>query len=179
MPKQPHHLSLFSYICSNSSEWFNFPSKFVLTRKVFLGDSGSMLLGLTLAWLCVRLTQVPNGYPPVLMLWIMALPLMDTIYLIINRKARGVSAFKADRRHMHHVLLQLNYTPRQTTLILMSMSFFIGSTGVILHMYGLNDWMLFYGFILLSLVYATLSYGLKKRVVARKNKIFGDLWVRS
>ena len=157
---------------------FNFPSVFSLKRKIFLGDSGSMLLGLTLSWLCVRLTQGSNSYPPALMLWVMALPLMDTIYLIFNRKARGVSAFKADRRHMHHILLQLNYTARQTTLILMSASFITGAIGILLHIYGLSDWMLFYGFVFLSLIYATFSYGLKKRVVARKHKIFGDVWVR-
>ena len=157
---------------------FNFPSRFALTRKVFLGDAGSMLLGLTLSWLCVRLTQVPNGYPPALMLWIMALPLMDTIYLIINRKARGVSALKADRDHIHHILLQLNYTPKQITLFLMSISFMIGITGVICYEYGLNDWILFYGFILNFIIYAVFSYELKKHAIG-KQKIYSDVLVGS
>ncbi len=154
---------------------FNFPSPFADKRKVFLGDAGSMLIGLTLGWLCVRLTQMPNGYSPALMLWVMALPLMDTIHLIINRKARGVSAFRADRRHMHHILLQLNYSAKQTSLIMMNASFFLSAIGVFLYFNGAPDWMLLTGIIILFLIYSVFSYGLKKRVAARKYKFFGNV----
>ena len=63
--------------------FFNFPSFITRRRKVFLGDTGSMLLGFILSWLCVRITQGENTIPAVLMLWVMALPIMDTIYLIV------------------------------------------------------------------------------------------------
>lgn len=151
---------------------FNFPHRFSEHRKIFLGDAGSMFLGLTLAWVCVRLTQCENGYPPVLMLWIMALPLMDTLRIIVNRKARGVSPFKADRRHMHHILLLLKYTTRQTITILIATSFLLGMTGIFLYQQKLSEWLLFSSYVMLFLLYMSVSYGFKKRIVSKKEKIF-------
>ena len=49
-------------------------------------------------------------------------------YLIINRKARGVSPFKSDRRHMHHILL-LYFSNKQTVIILFLMSLYPFSQG--------------------------------------------------
>src|SRR3990167_10398629 len=151
---------------------FNFPSQFTEKRKLFLGDSGSMLLGFTLSCMCIMLTKMPNSYPPILMVWIMALPIMDTLYLILNRKARGVSAFQADRRHIHHILLLLHYTPRQTTLILTSTSCMISAIGIILYFNDTPDDVLFYGFLMLLILYSMLVYGLKKHVIARSISLF-------
>lgn len=152
--------------------FFNFPHKFAETRKIFLGDVGSMFIGLLLAWLTVRLTQGVHHYPPVLMLWILALPLMDTMHLIINRKARGVPVFKADRRHIHHMLLQLMYSPRQTTLILSLFSASIGVLGVLFVNHGVHDYMLFLGIIMIFCMYSCVGLLLKKRVGARRYKFF-------
>lgn len=155
--------------------FFNFPSRLSSKYKIFLGDAGSMFIGLTLAWACVRITQCDNGYPPALMLWVMALPLMDAIYLIINRKMRGFSPFRADRRHMHHILLNLGYSPKQTTLIMMAFSLLMNLLGVFLYLRATPDWLLFYGFIAVFLLYASVSYMLKKRIVARKMGVFNHM----
>jgi UDP-GlcNAc:undecaprenyl-phosphate GlcNAc-1-phosphate transferase len=151
--------------------FFNFPAKFLEKRKVFLGDAGSLLIGLILAWLTVRLTQGYRHCSPVLMLWIMALPLMDTVHLIINRKARGVSAFRADRRHIHHILLHVGYSPSKTSLILAAVSFLIGVLGIMLYMNGVSDWVLFLGVILLFCIYSRIVYGLKKNIGSRKYRL--------
>ena len=150
---------------------FNFPSKLSEKYKVFLGDAGSTLMGLTLAWFCVRMSQSNSHYyPPVLMLWIMALPLMDTLHLMINRKLRGVSPFKADRRHIHHILLQLDYSPREVVLILMSLALIVGVGGICLWMSGVPEWLMFTGIICVFCVYLVLAYLFKKRVSRRKYK---------
>lgn len=148
---------------------FNFPAKIIEKHKVFLGDTGSTLVGLLLAWLCMRLTQNAQGYPPALMLWLVALPLMDTLHLIINRKARGVPAFQADRRHIHHIFLQLNGSPKQIALILSTSTLVIGLTGVGLYHYGVSESGLFYGMVVVFCVYSGFAYRLKKRVSQRKS----------
>ena len=152
---------------------FNFPHKLLTKRKIFLGDTGSMLIGLILAWLTARLTQGTNGFPPVLMLWIMALPLMDTIHIIFNRKARGISPFKADRRHIHHILLQLNYSPAQTPILLMLVAFMIGAAGVLLYMKGVRENVLFAGILAIFFVYLNVSIYLKRKVVGNKFRSYG------
>ncbi len=151
---------------------FNFPCAWSAPYKIFLGDSGSTLLGLSLAWLCVRLTQstVHANGSPVLMLWVMALPLMDTLHVMINRKLRGVSLFQADRRHIHHILLQLNGSPLETVLILTVFSMAVSVTGISLWYYGAPDYVLFWGILLLFGVYNLLAYRLKKRITQRRAK---------
>lgn len=147
---------------------FNFPAKFIEKHKVFLGDTGSTLIGLLLAWLCMRLTQHSHGYPPALMLWLVALPLMDTLHLMINRKARGVSAFQADRRHIHHMLLQLHYSPRRITFLLSTTALLIGSIGIAVYQSGLPEAILFWGMVIVFSGYSVFAYLLKKRVSQRK-----------
>lgn len=147
---------------------FNFPAKLTEKYKVFLGDAGSTLIGLVLAWLCIRLTQRPDGYPPALMLWLVALPLMDTLHLMINRKVRGVPAFQADRRHIHHICLQMNCSPKQITLLLSVASLLIGLLGIGLYQAQVPDAMLFYGMALVFCLYSALAYALKKQVLQRK-----------
>lgn len=155
--------------------FYNFPSKFSKNKKVFLGDVGSLLIGLSLAWFCIRLTQGEGAHiSPVLMLWIVALPLMDALHVMANRKSRGVSLFKADRRHIHHILLNLNYTVKQVVIILMSFSFIVSSIGILLYFRGASDGTLFLGILLVFCVYSFGSYKLKKKV----SKRHGKLWVR-
>ncbi|MCB1864049.1 MAG: undecaprenyl/decaprenyl-phosphate alpha-N-acetylglucosaminyl 1-phosphate transferase [Chromatiales bacterium] len=72
---------------------------------VFMGDAGSMLLGLVLAWFAVALTQGEDrAIAPVTALWILAVPLIDTVSLIVRRLLRRRSPFSADRWHLHHLL---------------------------------------------------------------------------
>ncbi len=155
---------LLAFLC------FNYPCRWTVKYKIFLGDAGSMFMGLMLSWICVRLTQnhlYAIYCPPVLMLWIMALPLMDTLHLMINRKSRGVSAFKADRRHMHHILLQLHYTPRQVIFIMGSFSLLMGISGIGLYLHGASDVELFVGVLIVFGIYSYLALNFKKRVSRR------------
>jgi UDP-GlcNAc:undecaprenyl-phosphate GlcNAc-1-phosphate transferase len=72
---------------------------------VFMGNSGSALLGLAIAWCCFRLTQNP-GHPvsPVLALWLLPVPVVDCLVLIVRRLREGRSPFSAGRDHVHHYL---------------------------------------------------------------------------
>ena len=148
---------------------FNFPSnKLISKRRIFLGDAGSTFIGITLCWLCIRLTQIDAVYPPVIMLWIIALPLMDATRLIINRLLRGYSPLKGDRRHIHHILLQLGYSSLQAVSIISLLSLLIGLLGIALHFYEVRDYILFYSFLAIFCGYATALRFLKKLIVKRK-----------
>lgn len=151
--------ALLAFLC------FNFPNQLSGKYKVFLGDTGSMFIGLVLAWLCTRLTQTPvQIYPPVLMLWIVALPVMDTLHVMLNRKARGVSVFKPDRRHIHHILLGFGFHPRQVVAILTLVAFSLGLMGIFLYRIGTSDAWLFAGIMLIFCLYYGLVLQLKKRL---------------
>ena len=75
--------------------------------RVFLGDAGSMLLGLTVAWLLINYTQDPTSrtFSPVTALWIIAIPLMDMLAIVTRRAINGKAPFQSDRNHLHHLFL--------------------------------------------------------------------------
>ena len=85
--------------------------------KVFLGNAGSALLGLVIAWVAFRLTQNP-GHPvnPVLALWLLPIPVMDCLVLIVRRLQEGRSPFSAGRDHIHHLMQDAGFGPTRAAL---------------------------------------------------------------
>ena len=85
--------------------------------KVFLGNAGSALLGLVIAWSAFRLTQNP-GHPvnPVLALWLLPIPVMDCLVLIVRRLQEGRSPFSAGRDHIHHLMQDAGFGPTRAAL---------------------------------------------------------------
>jgi UDP-GlcNAc:undecaprenyl-phosphate GlcNAc-1-phosphate transferase len=116
--------------------------------SAFLGDSGSMLLGFILAWCAIRNAQGPHRtLSPIAVAWVLALPVMDTIRLMVQRGLRGQSPFVADREHMHHILLGLEFTQGETAWLLIGVSAILGGVGVLGHHFGVPDAWLTAGFI--------------------------------
>jgi UDP-GlcNAc:undecaprenyl-phosphate/decaprenyl-phosphate GlcNAc-1-phosphate transferase len=75
--------------------------------RVYLGDSGSTVLGFILSWFLIRYSQGETAVlSPVSGLWILALPLMDAVSVLFGRPIKGLSAFSADRSHYHHKILR-------------------------------------------------------------------------
>lgn len=95
--------------------------------KVFLGNAGSALLGLLIAWVCFRLTQNP-GHPvnPVLALWLLPVPVMDCLVLILRRVREGRSPFSAGRDHIHHIMQDAGFGPTRAALHLTWFSLLCG-----------------------------------------------------
>jgi len=79
-------------------------------RKIFLGDSGSMWMGLVLASLLLNLSQIVPISLPVLVAP-MIVPIWDTGTTIFRRYRRRSSIFQADDFHLHHRLLRLGFSP--------------------------------------------------------------------
>lgn len=75
-------------------------------KKIFLGDSGSLLVGYLVAWTLIVFSQkTSNLVDPVVALWCITIPVFDVVHLIGHRLSRGHSAFKPDRFHLHHILM--------------------------------------------------------------------------
>ncbi len=95
--------------------------------RIFMGDSGSLIIGAILAVLAMRVVDEPTAYMPVQLkqiptpifaMAVLAYPLVDTLRVFVVRMARGISPFAADRNHIHHRLLDLGLGHRGTTLVL-------------------------------------------------------------
>ena len=101
--------------------------------RIFMGDSGAMLLGLMLAASAVAVTTqvdpasvlkadrvdlVPAFVPVLLPFAVMVLPLLDLVWAVLRRTARGESPFSADRGHLHHRMLDLGHSHRRAVAVL-------------------------------------------------------------
>jgi len=102
-------------------------------RKIFMGDSGSLLLGFMMSWFVfhfMQLNTVPEELPsslaisaaPAVAFCILFVPLFDTIRVMLTRIKKKVSPFKPDRNHMHHLLLKIGLKHRQVTFVLLVVS---------------------------------------------------------
>lgn len=86
---------------------------------VFMGDTGSQFLGFTAGLLAVFVTQQVNPLvSAILPLFILGLPVVDTVRVMIERIRNGVSPFKPDRRHFHHRLLELGFDHYEAVVVI-------------------------------------------------------------
>lgn len=78
------------------------------SKKIFLGDAGSLFVGYVIVWTLIHQTQVgrPTAVSPTAALWCVAIPLIDTIGVMTRRLMKGDSPFKPDRNHLHHILMR-------------------------------------------------------------------------
>lgn len=95
-------------------------------RKIFMGDTGALIVGFILATYAIRFNEFSISEPknlvinnaPVVSIAILAIPIFDTIRVFLLRILRGRSPFKADKIHIHHELLDNGYSHHQATLLI-------------------------------------------------------------
>ncbi|MBA2238439.1 MAG: undecaprenyl/decaprenyl-phosphate alpha-N-acetylglucosaminyl 1-phosphate transferase [Lysobacter sp.] len=138
---------------------FNMRSPWLPHAKVFLGNSGSAVLGLVIAWAAFRLTQnAAHPVSPVLAPWLLAPPLIDCLVLAARRMKAGRSPFHADRGHMHHLLLDRGLSPTQVAILLATVSCAMGLlAALVLRTNAGTETHLVVGFTMLTLGYFWLT----------------------
>jgi UDP-GlcNAc:undecaprenyl-phosphate GlcNAc-1-phosphate transferase len=87
--------------------------------SVFMGDAGSQLLGFAVGVLSLRATQsgesAVSAATPILLL---ALPILDTLSVMVQRVSEGRSPFSADKNHIHHKLLHLGFDHHEAVMVI-------------------------------------------------------------
>jgi UDP-GlcNAc:undecaprenyl-phosphate GlcNAc-1-phosphate transferase len=87
--------------------------------RVFMGDCGSQMLGLSVGALALLATQGDTcALSAALPLLLLGLPIMDTLTVMLTRIRAGRSPFSADRNHLHHRLLSLGFAHREAVLLI-------------------------------------------------------------
>lgn len=129
--------------------------------SIFMGDSGSLTLGFVISVLAIKsLAYVPT----VSILFITAIPLFDTLVVMVRRKLKGRSAFSADRCHMHHILRHFfAEDTRKTVLFLGVFQLIYSITGLQLEQ-NIDEGYLFIQFLLnIVLLYLFLAAMIKRQ----------------
>jgi UDP-GlcNAc:undecaprenyl-phosphate GlcNAc-1-phosphate transferase len=97
---------------------------------IFLGDTGSMALGLIIAWFCIHLSQ--GDYTilnPISIAWIIALPIIDAFGLFVMRIREGRHPFSPDLRHFHHHFIHAGFPVGETTFMILTLGMAFGAIG--------------------------------------------------
>lgn len=136
---------------------FNLRHPWRTRANVFMGDAGSTMIGFALGWFMVHLSQNSPDHiaimTPMTAVWIIALPLLDTIAIMIRRIGAGLSPFAADRQHLHHLLLHYGLPDGRVTLILLIVAALTGTVGAIANWLAVPEYFQFYAFVALFLLY--------------------------
>ena len=109
-------------------------------KKIFLGDNGSLVLGVILGYLALDLLSVNIGtavslfgtHKILILMAVFSYPLVDTLRVFVVRISRKRSPFAADKNHIHHHLLRLGLSHRKATLVVIIYSIFIITIAMLL-----------------------------------------------
>lgn len=123
---------------------FFYYNVFSKQNKIFMGDTGSLLLGFIMFVFVIRFNElnVMNAFPqkivaaPAFSFTILILPLFDTLRVFTIRILRGQSPFKADRRHLHHILIDLGNSHLKSTIILVTINVILIAIAYFLNFLG-------------------------------------------
>lgn len=120
---------------------------------VFLGDAGSLSIGLALAWFGITFSQGENAViSPALVPWLLAYPVFDMTAVIINRLLHKTPVLRADNMHLHFLVQQTGLSVHKSCLFLLGLSLLYSLTGLAAWKSGLTDlpllalWAFFFGF---------------------------------
>jgi UDP-GlcNAc:undecaprenyl-phosphate GlcNAc-1-phosphate transferase len=107
---------------------YNFPD-----AKIFMGDTGSLFLGFSLAVTAIMLTQTsPSSVNALFPVLVLLIPIFDTLRVLLTRLSNGKNPFKADCLHLHYLLVQNNISPTHVTLIFWSLTAVFGGVALVL-----------------------------------------------
>ena len=148
--------------------------------KIFMGDSGSLIIGMFLSVLSIKLieypiTRIDNFWVhisnPMIVIAALSYPLTDTLRIFVIRAAKGQSPFAADRNHLHHRLLDAGYSHVQTVIIIYVFS--ILCVGVSLLSYFINPSLTLLaviGFSMIFILFVQVSYQSAQKKIQTTNE---------
>ena len=121
--------------------------------KIFMGDSGSMLLGMIISVVALLGFKTATLSSLIIPLLVLAIPILDTMFAIIRRKLKGESISKPDKFHIHHQLLKRNLTQRQTVIVIYVVDLLFASASIIYALGNPKFGYIIYGILLLIVIF--------------------------
>ncbi len=144
---------------------FNLPAKFNRPVLAFMGDAGSTLLGFMLAGLAlVAIQPRAETLPPVVVLWLLPVPIIELFTSTIRRLVTGLSPMQADRGHFHHRLLEGGFSVRAVFILYLFVSVVSAVAGLWLWRAGASEPFLFYLFLVMAAIWLAATKNVKRLV---------------
>ncbi len=145
-------------------------------NKIFMGDSGALLLGLILAVLSIKFCEVnitdTSTYhmssAPAIAIALLSIPLFDTLRVFTIRIFRRKSPFRADKNHLHHMLLDLNFSHLESTMMLLALNTLLVLMAILLR--SMNMVVLIILLLLAFLFFCSVMVMIRKRGIRVRNQ---------
>lgn len=117
--------------------------------RIFMGDGGSQFLGFSVAFASLVLTDSGRGaYSPLIGLWVIGLPLFDTLGVMGQRWRAGRSLFSADKNHLHHKLLAAGFFHHQAVTLIYALQAVMVGFAALFHWRGERNVLIAYVFVM-------------------------------
>jgi UDP-GlcNAc:undecaprenyl-phosphate GlcNAc-1-phosphate transferase len=140
-----------------------------IVKKVFLGDAGTTIIGFFLCWHLIRMSNGDNAvFRPITAVWLLALPIMDTLAVMIRRIRSQQSPFRPGRDHIHHQLMNIGFSSRKTLVILVAFSMSLVGVGVLCEVKEVPEPFMFYGILILFGLYYAGSEKLSRHTKIKR-----------
>ena len=136
--------------------------------KIFMGDTGSMLLGYTMAAISVMgsvKTAATVGL--VVPVNVLGLPILDTLFAIVRRRINGRPVFQPDKGHLHHRLLAMGLTQKQAVLLMYAITAVLGCVSIVAAKANFTIGLLLVVLILCACVWTATRIG----IIAKDNEV--------
>lgn len=150
---------------------FNLNMKGFKGNKIFMGDSGSMFIGLTIVWLLVEYTQ--KDMPPIrpiTAVWLIGLPLLDMAAIMYRRLRKGQSVLNPDRQHLHNIFMRAGLSSKQALASILGMGACSAGIGIVGEVLIIHEAVMFWAFIACLIIYTAIIQNIWKvlRFVKKK-----------
>lgn len=146
--------------------------------SIFMGDTGSLVVGLILSVLAIKFIglsfeslpfEFPYASSPAMAIAILIIPLVDTFRIFLVRILNGKSPFEADRNHIHHNLLDMGMTHREATLTLYVVNIAFITTAMLLR--NISSLILLYILLGMAILFSVAPYFLKMLIRPRQDSV--------
>lgn len=143
--------------------------------RVFMGDAGSLFLGYSLAFLSVILTQGPGAaIRPITPLILLAVPITDTLVIMVHRILQRKNPFLPDKTHLHHILLRMGFSKKRAVCTIAGITLFFAILAVAAELFAIPERHLFFVFIAYFLLIFLLSCNIPRLIKnVKKNRPSG------
>ena len=175
------NLAISGFAMSGSLFVFLLYNVFGGKRKIFMGDSGSLLLGYMITLYVFEFCEM-NAYKsipeqfqmsaaPAVAICVLSIPLFDTLRVMLTRIKKGVSPFHPDKNHIHHLLLKTGLKHRQVTFVLLIVSICFIALGIIWRQWKIGI-LVIIAFSIASILTYILWRSVDNKVYSKINKKF-------
>ncbi|WP_241973651.1 undecaprenyl-phosphate alpha-N-acetylglucosaminyl 1-phosphate transferase [Aliidiomarina shirensis] len=126
--------------------------------QIFMGDAGSMFIGLLSIWLIAimlspemskeyvlkfgnmfTISDTREPIRAVTALWLVTIPIMDMVGIMVRRMMKGQSPLRPDRNHLHHIFMRAGFSPREALVIIFASACFWAAVGILLEYFKVAD----------------------------------------